>query len=84
LFRRSQFKSTTRKMDEETKEKMAQAFALAAKRVPKQPKEESNGEMFIRIKEENETKNKRVAARAARKMIKTKKLKKIVHYFKKK
>jgi hypothetical protein len=69
---------------EEAKEKMAQAFALAAQRVPLQPKEESNSEMFIRIKEENETKDKRVAARAARKMIKTKKLKKMIHYFKKK
>jgi hypothetical protein len=68
-------------MDEPSRIKMAKAFQVAAGKVKKQPKEESNGEMNRRITEEKEAKRNRGVKKAAKTMVKKKKIKKLTTYF---
>jgi hypothetical protein len=60
---------------------MAAAVAIAARKVEFQPKAESGLEMFTRINSAKEVKQNKAVKRAARKMVKTKKIKKMTAYF---
>jgi hypothetical protein len=63
---------------------MATAVQIAARKVELQPKTESASEMYTRINSEKEMKKNSAVKRAARKMVKTKKIKKMTAYFVKK
>jgi hypothetical protein len=71
-------------MDETTRITMAKAFQVAAGNIEKRPKEESDGEMYRRITEEKEEKRNRGVKKAARTMVRKKKIKKLTTYFSKK
>jgi len=71
-------------MDETSRRKMALAFQVAAGKVEKKEKKETNGEMHKRIMEEKEAKLNRGVKKAARTMVKKKEIKKLTAYFGKK
>jgi hypothetical protein len=63
---------------------MAVAVQIAARKVELQPKLESGSEMYTRINSEKEAKKNKAVKRAARKMVKAKKIKKMTAFFFKK
>ena len=71
-------------MDATSRRKMALAFQVAAGKVEKKKKQETNGEMHKRILEEKEAKLNRGVKKAARTMVKKKQIKKLSAYFGKK
>jgi hypothetical protein len=62
---------------------MARAVQITARKVEKQPKEETDDERKIRLREEIEKKRIKSTKAAARKAVKGKTVKKINTYFKK-
>jgi hypothetical protein len=66
------------------RQQMSQVVAIAASKVEKKTKEETNTEKFKRITAENNEKNIRSVKRAAKGLIKKKKIKKLTAYFYKK
>ena len=71
-------------MDAISRRKMALAFQVAAGKVEKKEKKETDGEMHKRIMEEKEAKLNRGVKKAARTMVKKKQIKKLSAYFGKK
>jgi hypothetical protein len=65
-------------------EQMSKAMAIAAKKVEKKEKEETGSEKFKRIAAEKEEKKIKTVKRAARGLIRKKKIKKMTTYFGKK
>jgi hypothetical protein len=71
-------------MDDTTSRiEMTKAFQLAARKVEKKPKEETGGEMYQRITAEKEAKTNRSLKKAAKTLLKKKKIKKLTTYFRK-
>ena len=66
------------------REQMRKAVAIAAEKVEKGPKAETGHEMSVRIHEEKETKKNKSIKRAAKSMIKKKKMRGLSAYFAKK
>ena len=62
---------------------MARAVQITARKVEKKPKEETDDERKIRVREEMEKKRNKSTKAAARKAVKGKTVKKINTYFKK-
>jgi len=77
-------KTSDGQTQQERKNQMRKAIEIAARKVKKEPKGETDQEMFGRIREEKETKKNKSAKRAAKKMIKNKKVKSMDSYFVKK
>jgi hypothetical protein len=65
------------------RQQMAGAIAIAANKVPKRPKEETPSETFQRIRAQKEDKQNKGIKRAAKVLLKKKKMKKMTSYFNK-
>lgn len=63
---------------------LARVVTIAASKVEKKPKEETNLEKFRRISEEKEAKRVKGVKKAAKSLVKKKEMKSLTTYFKKK
>jgi hypothetical protein len=66
-----------------SRQQMAEAIAIAANKVPKRPKEETPSETFGRIRAQKEEKQNIGIKRAAKVLLRKKKIKKMTSYFNK-
>jgi len=66
------------------REQMRKAVEIAAKKVKKEPKAETNLEMSMRIREEKDIKKTKSIKRATKSLIKKKKMRGVGAYFSKK
>lgn len=66
------------------RDQMKKAVEIAARKVKKEPKAETGQEMFLRIRQESETKKNKGIKKAAKSMVKKKTIKKMTGYFSKK
>ena len=63
------------------RDQMREAVEVAARKVKKGPKTETQSEKFVRIRQEKETKNNKNVKRAAKNLVKKKKIQKMTAYF---